>query len=63
MALAHNLGGYTNKMAELKQDLEKALQELRKEEPRKFDQTVDLIINLQKFDVKKSNVNIFVSVL
>lgn len=50
-------------MAELKQELEKALEELRKEtKQRKFDQSVDFIINLQKFDVKKSNLNIFVSV-
>lgn len=47
---------------ELKQELEKALTELRKEESRKFDQTVDLIINLQKFDIKKNSVNLFVNV-
>lgn len=49
-------------MADLRKDLEKALAELRKGKERKFDQTVDLIVNLQKFDVKKSNVNFFVSV-
>lgn len=49
-------------MAELKEQLKKALEELRKSKERKFDQTVDLIINLQKFDVKKNQVNIFVSV-
>ncbi len=47
---------------ELKQELKKALSELRKGKERKFDQTVDLIINLQKFDVKKNQINIFVSV-
>jgi large subunit ribosomal protein L1 len=47
---------------ELKQDLENALIELRKEKARKFDQSIDLIVNLQKFDVKKSPINIFVSV-
>lgn len=47
---------------ELKQGLLKALQELRKNEERKFNQTVDLIINLQKFDVKKQNINLFVTV-
>jgi len=47
---------------DLKTDLKKALAELRKEKQRKFDQTVDLIINLQKFDVKKSNINLFASV-
>ena len=47
---------------ELKRDLEKALSELRKERERKFDQTVDLIINLQKFDTKKSQINLLVSV-
>ena len=50
-------------MVELKEQLEKALVELKKEaKQRKFDQTVDFIINLQKFDVKKSQLNIFVSV-
>ena len=58
MALAHNVGG---KM-ELKEQLEKALSELRKTKERKFDQTVDLIINLQKFNLKKDNVNLFVNV-
>ena len=47
---------------EIKQDLENALVELRKEKQRKFDQSIDLIVNLQKFDVKKSPINMFVSV-
>jgi len=47
---------------DLKKDLKKALVELRKAKERKFDQTVDLIVNLQKFDLKKNAVNIFVSV-
>ena len=47
---------------ELKQDLQKALAELRKEKERKFDQTVDLIINLQKFDIKKHSVNLFITI-
>ena len=46
---------------DLNKDLEKALVELKKEKQIKFDQTVDLIINLQKFDLKKSQVNTFVS--
>ena len=49
-------------MSELKQELKNALSEVRKEKERKFDQTVDLIINLQKFDVKKNSVNVFISV-
>ena len=49
-------------MAELKTDLQNALSELRKDKERKFDQTVDLIVNLQKFDVKKDQVNIFINV-
>jgi len=48
-------------MAELEQELKKALTELRKTKERKFNQTVDLIVNLQKFDVKKTNLNIFIS--
>src|SRR3989304_2459047 len=49
---------------DLKQDLLKALDELRKNEEstRKFNQTADLIINLQKFDVKKSNISLFLEV-
>ncbi len=49
-------------MTELESKLKNALSELRKGKERKFDQTVDLIINLQKFDIKKSNINFFVSV-
>ena len=42
--------------------LEKALAQLRKEnKKRKFDQTVDLIVNLQKFDAKKNSLNLIVS--
>ncbi|MFQ5532028.1 MAG: hypothetical protein ACE5ES_05425 [Candidatus Nanoarchaeia archaeon] len=47
---------------DLKSELKNALSELRKNKERKFDQTVDLIINLQKFDIKKNQVNLFVSV-
>ena len=47
---------------ELKEDLKKALSELRKGKERKFDQTVDLIVNLQKFDLKKTPINLFVTV-
>ena len=46
----------------LKEDLQKALIELRKGKERKFDQTVDLIVNLQKFDLKKSNINFVANV-
>ena len=49
-------------MAELKEQLQKALSELRKDKERKFDQTVDLIVNLQKFDLKKNSVNISVQI-
>jgi ribosomal protein L1 len=47
---------------DLKTDLQTALIELRKGKERKFDQTVDLIINLQKFDLKREQVNLFVTV-
>ncbi|MBR9701598.1 hypothetical protein GOV13_01615 [Candidatus Pacearchaeota archaeon] len=49
-------------MTELKKQLQKALTELRKGKERKFDQSVDLIVNLQKFDVKKTPLNLFLSV-
>ena len=48
-------------MMELEKELENALQELRKNKERKFDQTVDLVINLKKFDIKKSQVNLFIN--
>lgn len=47
---------------ELNSELKKALTELRKGKERKFNQTVDLIINLQKFDPKKNQLNLFVGV-
>ncbi|MEA3414270.1 MAG: hypothetical protein U9Q99_01975 [Nanoarchaeota archaeon] len=47
-------------MAELENQLKKALEELRKEKERKFDQTVDLVINLQKYSHKKNPINIFI---
>ena len=46
----------------MKAKLQNALIELRKSKERKFNQTVDLIINLQKFNLKKNQVNTFVSV-
>jgi len=46
---------------EFKEQLQKALTELRKEKERKFDQTLDLIINLQKFDVKKNQLNFLIT--
>jgi large subunit ribosomal protein L1 len=47
---------------DLQKELQKALEELRKDKERKFNQTVDLIINLQKFDLKKHQVNLFISI-
>lgn len=47
---------------EFDEQIKQALTELRKEKEKKFDQTLDLIINLQKFDVKKTPVNQFISV-
>lgn len=41
--------------------LEKAIEHIRKEEKRKFDQSIDLIINLRKFDIKKNSINTFVT--
>ncbi len=47
---------------DLKEELKKALDTLKAEKQRKFDQTVDLIVNLQKFNIKKDSVNLFVQV-
>ena len=41
----------------------KAIQQLRKtEKKRNFDQTIDLIINLKNFDIRKNALNLFVQV-
>lgn len=47
---------------ELEKELKNSLAELRKTEEKKFNQTVDLIINLQKFDPKKNQLNVFINV-
>ena len=47
-------------MAEIEQQLKEALVELRKTEERKFVQTVDFIVNLQKFDLKKTPISLLV---
>jgi len=49
-------------MSELRQQLRNALAELKKGKERKFDQSVDLIVNLQKYDVKRTPLNLFISV-
>lgn len=49
-------------MAEFENQIKKALEELRKTKERKFNQTVDLIVNLQKFDVKKTPINLFINI-
>ena len=43
-------------------DLKSAIQELRKQESRKFKQTVDLIINLKGIDLRRENVSTVISV-
>ena len=47
---------------ELEKELKSAFAELRKTGERKFNQSVDLIINLQKFDPKKNQLSIFINV-
>ena len=44
-----------------KEEVIRALGELRKLEKKKFSQTVDLIINLKNFDIKRESVNIVVT--
>jgi len=43
-------------------EIKKALAELRNEKKRKFVQTVDLVMNLKNFDVRKEALNTFVNV-
>ena len=42
--------------------IQEALDELRKQEPRKFEQSVDLIINLKGIDAKKDQVNFITTI-
>ncbi len=49
-------------MAEENSNLKKALSELRSCDKRKFVQTVELIVNLQNYDVRKEALNIFLEV-
>lgn len=46
----------------IKEESKKALKELREQKQRKFDQSVELIINLHKIDIKKTPVNLFVNI-
>lgn len=47
---------------EIETELAKGLEELRKNnEKRKFIQTAEVIVNLQKFDLKKNGLNLFVT--
>ena len=43
-------------------EIKAALAELRKEKKRKFTQTVDLVMNLKNFDVRKEALNTFIEV-
>jgi len=43
-------------------EIKAALVELRKEKKRKFTQTVDLVMNLKNFDVRKEALNTFIFV-
>ncbi len=45
----------------MEKEILNALAELRKNKERKFDQTVDLIINLQKFDARKNQINLVIT--
>jgi len=42
-------------------EVKKAIEELRKEEKRKFAQSVDLIVNLKGIDLKRENVNLIIT--
>lgn len=43
-------------------EIEKALEELRKDKERKFDQTIDLIVNLKGIDLRKANISLVATI-
>ncbi len=45
-----------------KMELKKALEEFKKEKERKFEQSVDLIVNLKGVDVKKENIAVVIGI-
>ena len=49
-------------MTEFEDQIKKALEELKDSKERKFNQSVDFIVNLQKFDVRKNPLNLFIKV-
>jgi len=49
-------------MEKLEGELKKSLSNLKEGKERKFNQTVDLIVNLKKFDVRKDSFNMFITV-
>lgn len=49
-------------MAEMEEQIKEALSQLREGKERKFDQTVDFIVNLQKYSMKKNPINMVVTV-
>jgi large subunit ribosomal protein L1 len=50
-------------MSEFDEQFKAALEEIRSSaKERKFDETVDFIMNLQKFDLKKTPINLFVTI-
>lgn len=48
------------KNVNMENEIRKVLEELRKERQRKFDQTIEMVINLKKFDPKKESFNLHV---
>ena len=44
-----------------KEEIQKALEEIKKQPQKKFVQSYDLIINLKDYDVKQSPLDIFVN--
>ena len=43
-------------------ELKQALEELRKGKKRKFDQTLDLIINLKGINIRKDNISLIIDI-
>lgn len=49
-------------VGDINMKIQEAIAEIRKQEPRKFEQSVDLIVNLKGIDAKRDNINVVLTI-